>query len=115
VTGNKRDLQAGGKIIGGGIRYGSTEALSLTSDFTAKVPQLDLENASVSATTHGTFVTVEGQNINDLTATTDYANRQVTFDATAKQPQRTMAAAGSLVIHPDHDEVHLQRLSLATQ
>ena len=87
----------------------------MTSDFTAKVPELDARNASVSATTHGTFVTIAGQNINDLTATTDYANQQVTFDATAKQPQRTVAAAGSLVMHPDHNEVHLQRLSLATQ
>ncbi|HEY3044363.1 MAG TPA: translocation/assembly module TamB domain-containing protein [Vicinamibacterales bacterium] len=115
VTGNKRELLAAGTVIGGGVKYGSTEALSVSSDFTAKVPQLDLASASVSATTHGTFVTIAGQNINDLTATTDYANQRVTFDATAKQPQRTLAAAGSLVMHPDHKEVHLQRLSLATE
>jgi hypothetical protein len=115
VTGNKRELQATGKFVGGGVKYGATEALSMTSDFTAKVPELDARNASVSAVTHGTFVTIAGQNINDLTATTDYANQQMTFDATAKQPQRTMAAAGSLILHSDHNEVHLQRLSLATQ
>ena len=39
------------------------------------MPELDVKNASVSATTHGTFVTVAGQNINDLTATTDYVNQ----------------------------------------
>ena len=72
-------------------------------------------DATVSAVTQGTFVTIAGQNINDLTVTTDYMDQQVTFDGTAKQPQRTVAAAGSFVMHPDHNEVHLQRLSLATQ
>ena len=60
-------------------------------------------------------MTIAGQNINELTAKTDYANNQVTFDATARQPERTMSGAGSLVLHPDHQEVHLQRLSLETQ
>jgi hypothetical protein len=115
ITGNKRELEAVGKVVGGNVKYGTTQALSLSSDFTANVPELDVRNARVSATTHGTFVTVAGQNINELTATTDYAAQRVTFDATAKQPQRTVAAAGSLVMHPDHHEVHLQGLSLATQ
>ena len=115
VTGNKHELQAAGKVTGSGVKYGANGALSVASDFTAKVPELTVRDASVSAVTHGTFVTIAGQNINDLTATTDYVNQQVTFDATAKQPERTMAAGGSLVMHPDHNEVHLQRLSLATQ
>ena len=37
----------------------------------------------------------------------------VDFDATAKQPQRSLGAAGSLVLHPDHQEVHLQQLGAA--
>jgi uncharacterized protein involved in outer membrane biogenesis len=115
MTGNKRELQAAGKFVGGNVKYGASQALSLSSDFVATVPELDVRNATISATTHGTFVTVAGQNINDLTATTDYMNQQVTFDATAKQPQRTLAAAGALVMHPDHQEVHVQRLSLATE
>jgi translocation and assembly module TamB len=121
VTGNKGELQAGGTVVGNGVRYGADAndsgfgALGLSSDFTAKVPDLDFARVSVSATTQGTFVTIAGQNINEVTAKTDYANKQVTFDATASQPQRTMAAAGSLVIHPDHQEMHLQRLALTTQ
>ena len=60
-------------------------------------------------------MTVAGQNINELTAKTDYANKQLAFDATAKQPQRSLNAAGSLLLHPDHQEVHLQTLALQTQ
>ena len=118
VTGNKRELQVGGTVVGSGVKYGNDDkygALTLSSEVTAKLPNLDVAAASISATTTGTFVTISGQNINELTAKTDYLKRQVTFDATAKQPQRTMAAAGSLVMHPDHQELHLQRLALTTQ
>ena len=55
VTGNKRELEATGKFVGGGVKYGATQALSITSDFTAKVPELVARNASVSAVTNGTF------------------------------------------------------------
>ena len=37
------------------------------------------------------------------------------FDATAKQPQRSLAPNGSLLLHPDHQEIHLQRLGLTSQ
>ena len=62
------------------MKYGTDAdygALALSSDFTAKVPDLDIARASVSATTQGTFVTIAGQNINELTAKTDYVNKQL--------------------------------------
>jgi hypothetical protein len=115
VTGNRRGLDATGNVTGDGVKYGGNGALTISSDFTAKVPDLDAARASLSATTHGTFVTVGGQNINDVTAKTDYADKQLAFDATATQPKRSLAAAGSLLIHPDHQEIHLERLSLQSQ
>ncbi|HWF87090.1 MAG TPA: translocation/assembly module TamB domain-containing protein, partial [Vicinamibacterales bacterium] len=115
VTGNRTSLQAAGNVTGDGVKYGNNGALALSTDFTAKVPDLDIVQASVAATTHGTFVSVGGQNINDLTAKTDYANKQLTFDATATQPKRSLSVAGSLLMHPDHQEIHLQRLALQSQ
>ena len=115
ITGNRASLQAAGQFTGDGVTYGDTGALTLTSDYTVKIPELRFADAEVSATSHATFVTVAGQNVNDLTAKTDYANKQLTFDATAKQPQRTLNASGSLLLHPDHQEVHLQTLALQTQ
>ena len=57
VTGNKRELQASGTVVGSGVKYGTDDdkygALALSSDFTAKVPDLDIARASVSATTTG--------------------------------------------------------------
>jgi autotransporter translocation and assembly factor TamB len=115
VTGNKRELKASGNVTGDGVKYGENGALTVSSNVTAVVPELTVADANVIADTHATFVTVAGQDINELDAKTTYRQKQLDFDATAKQPQRSLGAAGSLVIHPDHQEVHLQRLGLQTQ
>ena len=114
VTGNARELKATGDVTGAGVTYGDNGALTVSSHVTAAVPDLTFADANVAADTHATFVTVAGQNINELDATTTYRQKLVTFDATAKQPRRSLGATGSLVIHPDHQEVHLQRLGLQT-
>jgi autotransporter translocation and assembly factor TamB len=115
VTGNKRDLQATGNLTADGIKYQDNGALTVSSDFTARVPELTVADANVTATTHATFVTLAGQNINEVDAKTTYARKQIDFDGTAKQPQRSLGVAGSLLLHPDHQEVHVTRLALATQ
>ncbi len=115
VTGNRRELQATGNVTGDGVTYGDNGALTASSDFTATIPELKAADAKVSATTHATFVTLAGQNINDLQAKTDYAESNVDFDVTAKQPQRSLALAGAVTLHPDHQEVHLRNLGLQSQ
>lgn len=114
VTGNKRELQATGTFVGDGIKRGENGALTLSGDYTAKIPELSLEDATISATTRGSFVTIAGQNINEVTAKTTYHQKQLEFDFDAKQPERSLGAGGSLVIHPDHQEVHLASLALQT-
>jgi autotransporter translocation and assembly factor TamB len=115
VTGNRRELQASGNVTGDGVKYGDNGALTASTDFTAKVPDLDAARASVSATTHATFVSLAGQNINELDARTDYAAKQVDFDVNAKQPQRALAATGSVLLRPERQEVRLRRLGLTSQ
>jgi autotransporter translocation and assembly factor TamB len=115
ITGNRRELQAAGNITGDGVKYGGNGALTFSTDYTARIPELDAKQANVSAETHATFLTLAGQNINELAAKTDYAHDQVTFNVTAKQPQRSLDAAGALLLHTDHQEVHLQQLALQSQ
>jgi translocation and assembly module TamB len=115
ITGNRRRLEAKGNLTADGVKYEQNGALTATTDFTAAVPDLDVQNATVTATTRATFVTVAGQNLNELTAQTDYSARQLQFDATARQPQRSLGASGRLLLHPDHQEVHLTRLDLRSQ
>jgi hypothetical protein len=115
MTGNRRELHAQGNFTGDGVKYGDNGALTASSDFTATIPDLKPAEATVSANTHATFVTLGGQDINDLTAKTDYANQSVDFDVNARQPQRTLALGGSALLHPDHQEVHLKSLGLQSQ
>src|SRR4051794_5940502 len=114
VTGNKRELKASGTVVGNGVKYGDDGALSVSSTFTAAVPELTVADANVVADTHATFVSVAGQNINELDAKTTYRQKQLAFDATAKQPQRSLGVGGTLLLHPDHQEVHLRNLGLQT-
>ena len=115
VTGNRHELKAAGTLVGDGLKYGDNGALAVSSQFTATVPELTVADARVTADTHATFVSIAGQDINEVDAKTMYNQKQLDFDATAKQPQRALGVAGSLVLHPDHQEVHLQRLGLQTQ
>jgi autotransporter translocation and assembly factor TamB len=115
VTGNRTDLHATGKLEADNIAYRNASALEVSSDFTVSVPNLAFAKAQLSATTHGTFVALAGQNVNELTAKTEYRDKQLVFDATAKQPKRVLNVGGSLALNPEQDELRLNRLSLQTQ
>jgi uncharacterized protein involved in outer membrane biogenesis len=115
ITGNRRELKASGTVTGDGVKYGDNGALTIAGNVTAAVPELTLADAIVTADTDATFVSIAGQDINELDAKTTYQKQQLDFDATARQPQRSAAAAGSLTLHPDHQEVHLRTLGLQTQ
>jgi autotransporter translocation and assembly factor TamB len=115
VTGNRHELKATGNVVADGVKYGENGALAVSSAVTASVPELTVADASLTADTHATFVSIAGQEINELDAKTTYRQKQLDFDATAKQPQRSAGATGSLLLHPDHQEVHLQRFGLQTQ
>ncbi|MEO8260165.1 MAG: translocation/assembly module TamB domain-containing protein [Acidobacteriota bacterium] len=112
VTGNRRELQAAGHLMANDVAYGETGALAMSTDFAVKVPDLAFDRATGEADTAATFVTIGGQNINDLQAKTQYDNKQLVFEATARQPQRSLGVGGSLTLHPDHQEVHLEQLTL---
>ena len=115
ITGNRRELKATGNLTADDVKYGENGALTASNDFTATIPDLDAANASVTSRTHATFVTLGGQNINELDAKTTYQQKQVEFEATAKQPQRSLGVGGMVLLHPDHQEVHLKQLALDTQ
>jgi hypothetical protein len=114
MTGNRGELNATGNLTGNGLKYGDNGALTVSSDFNATVRDLDAATAIVNADTNATFVTLGGQNINELAASTTYDQNQLEFALTAKQPQRSLGVGGALLLHPDHQEVHLTQLGLTT-
>jgi len=115
VTGNARELRAEGTLSGSNVGHGENEALSLTSTFVVAMPELTPERTRVQANSVATFLEVGGQKINQLTADTSYANSQLDFKAVAQQDARQLAAGGSVVIHPDHQEIHVSDLALRAE
>jgi autotransporter translocation and assembly factor TamB len=115
VTGNRTKLNIDGSATGDGVSFGSTNALALSTMYSTTIPNLSIRDAIVNAMTSGTFVTIGGQHINALTANTTYQGSTLDVDVTASMPQRSVSATGSLLLHPDHQEVHVSRLDLAAQ
>jgi hypothetical protein len=115
ITGNATALKAQGTLKGSGIGHGDNEALGLSSEFTATIPDLTPENATVQAKSMATFLEVRGQTISELTADATYSMKALEFNATAKEGVRELQAAGRAVFHPDHQEIHLSDIALRSE
>ena len=115
VTGNRTNLVVKGTLKGSGLSSGNNGALTLSTDYTAQVPNLSAPDAIVSAATNATFVTVGGQHVDELTATTRYEQSRLEVDVNARQAKRSMSAAGTVLLNPDDRELRLTRLDLAEQ
>jgi autotransporter translocation and assembly factor TamB len=110
VTGNKRDLRATGAFDGDGLSYQDYKALTLDTNYTVDVANLSFDTAKLSAATSGTFVTIKGQHVNELSAKTDYAEHQLVFDATAKQLERSVSASGAVRFDTGRNQIVFDRL-----
>jgi len=115
VTGPSDHLSAKGSLVSRDVKYGDTaDALTLNTTFTADVRDQQWRNPSVTADTISTFLKVQGTEIQQVKARTVYHDNQADVDATIDQKDRSVALTGSLLMHPDHQEVHLRRLAINT-
>ena len=131
LTGNASSLRTTGTLDGSDLGYQANKALDLNSTFDVTVPDLQFSQALVKANTTGTFIQAAGLQIAELRAGTTYSNQKLDFqvhvteappspaDAAAvggsPNAARELDAAGTALLHTDHQEVHLPSLSLRTQ
>ena len=115
VTGNRASLVTSGNLDGSNLSYNDNSALDLNSQYTVTIPNLDFAKARVEATTDGTFIKAAGLEITQLTATTTYNEKTIDFSTNIKEKTRELDARGSVILHPDHQEVHLPELAVRTQ
>lgn len=133
LTGNANALSTSGTLNGSNLSYQTDKALDLNSTYEVSIPDLQFADAHVKATTKGTFISVSGFDINQLTATTTYGNHTLGFQTHIAQraeatgavaeaaaghgasPLREIDATGRVIFHPDHQEIHLPRLAVRTQ
>jgi autotransporter translocation and assembly factor TamB len=115
ITGNAASLQTTGTLNGSGLAYGENKALDLNSKYTVTIPDLDFVNSRVEATTESTFVSIGAAQINKFTATTTYAQKQLEFSTKFQEHTREVDARGTVIFHPDHQEIHLPEFALRTE
>jgi autotransporter translocation and assembly factor TamB len=131
LTGNASALTVAGALDGSNISYQENKALDLNAKFNATVPNLDFAHAQVQADSNATFIEAGGLQINDFRASTKYADQKLDFQthvveaptggaaekAAGQSPAgaRELDASGSVILHPDHQEIHLPSLAVRTQ
>lgn len=112
LTGNRASLTSTGTLNGSNLSYQENSALDVDSTFTVTIPELEFAKAKVEATTKATFIKAGTLEISELTATTTYDQQTVAFTTNIKEKTRELDATGRVILHPDHQELHLPQLAL---
>ena len=115
IEGNAQSLRTRGTLRGLGLAWKNDKVLSVESAYDVAVPDLDFANATVQATTRATFVEAAGMQLNEVTATTTYAQKLLEFDTKVQERTRLLEAKGSVIFHPDHQEIHLPQFAVRTE
>jgi autotransporter translocation and assembly factor TamB len=115
ITGNARSLQTAGALDGSNLGYRDNTALDVNSRYSVTVPDLEFKKAHVEADTTATLLKAGRVELNAVTAKTTYEGDRLQFTTNIKEQQRELDATGVLILHPDHQEVHLPQLALRTQ
>jgi uncharacterized protein involved in outer membrane biogenesis len=115
LTGNAASLATTGTLDGSNLSYGDNSALDLNSRYSVTVPDLQFANARVEATTQATFIKAGGMELNSIDAKTTYDQKTIDFSTNIKEKTRELDATGQILLHPDHQELHLPALAVRTQ
>ena len=113
ISGPRRRLTTTGTLKASRLKYGdSFDALTLQSRYDATLPDLQIDQLAVRADSQGTFLKVAGQDITQFSARTSYQQKQVEFQGRIEQQQRALDVGGNLLMHPEHQELHLRQFTL---
>ena len=115
ITGNRRSLQTAGTLDGSNVGQGNNNALDINSRYSVTVPDLAFKRAHVEADTSATFIKAGKLQLNSVTAKTTFEGERLQFTTSIKEQKRELDATGELILHPDHQEVHLPQLAVRTQ
>ena len=112
LTGNQQSLQTKGTGSVNNLRYGTTSVIAAKTTYDVRIPELQPARAEIAADTTAMLLQVSGRNIPEATARTTWKDQTLGFDATIIEQKRTLAANGDVVMHPDHQEIHLRTLAV---
>jgi translocation and assembly module TamB len=115
VTGNTSSMKVTGTLDGSNVGYRDNKALDLNSKYAVTITDLNAKQIRVEADTNASFVKAGALQLNAVTARTTYSGQRLQFTANLKDEKRELDAGGELILHTDHQEVHLRQLAVRTQ
>jgi len=117
LAGGYPALTAAGTLRAHSLRAGELRALSLDGTYDAAAGDVSAFRAdAVRAKFDGraAFVEAGETRLDRVTARGTYAAGELDLDATFEDRTRSLTISGALVPHPDHREIHIRDLLLAT-
>jgi TamB, inner membrane protein subunit of TAM complex len=115
LTGMRANLKSDGTLNGSNVKFGENGALDLNAKYWIAVPDLSFADATFGAETNAAFVTVGGLELREVAAKTTYNGNTLQFESTINDRGRELTATGTLIVHADHNELHLPALALRSQ
>ena len=114
LTGPANRLATTGTLRGHQIAAGTVRALSLDTKYTAEVTDQRWSDVNATVDANAAFVEAGTVELERVLAVAKYTAGTLEIEGRVESRSRTMQITGTLVPHPDHREVHLSRLSIAT-
>jgi autotransporter translocation and assembly factor TamB len=111
VTGPARALQTKGTLTANTLTVGPVKAMAFKSAYDLVIPENDVKLTTGQADVNGSYLEVRGTRIDEVIGTLHYDGTRLEADATVAERARTLRFKGSLVPHPDHQEVHINGMS----
>jgi translocation and assembly module TamB len=115
LTGNAGRLSTTGTLRVSNVQAPSVSVLAATTDYQIALPDLDPARAQVSADTKASIVKAAGLELTEALVKTTWHDQVLGLDATLRDQTRTLTTKGDVVLHPDHQEVHVRDLVFQTQ
>jgi autotransporter translocation and assembly factor TamB len=115
ITGRQDHVVVKGSLSSRELKYGtSVDALALNGTFDLSVTDQQWSDFTAHADTQSTFLTVGGFDVQRMTTAATYHADALDVETTVEEKDRALQVSGRLLLHPDHQEVHLRKLVLST-
>ena len=107
-------LVVAGNAVAPQIGFRQVTARKLTARYGLELSRADAAVRAAEAQVDAGAVAIAGWEFGSATADARYQQKRLRFDVETTHPERSLAAAGNVLFHPDHQEVHVTTLNLGT-
>ena len=103
-----------GSFTASSLDVGGVTALTATGEYTLDGPIARLNEATITGEGSASFVTAFGQNFGSASAKLTYDQQRVRGEVEGRLPDNRIArVSGSVLVHADHNELHVWALQIA--